>query len=481
MSKTVMDVSSHNGTITWSKVKVDGVIIRLGYRGYGYGTLETDTQFVNNAKGCTSNGIPFGVYYFSTAINAAEGKAEAEYVLSKISGYTLSLPIFIDSEYSNAKANGRSDNLSKSVRTTAIKAFCERIQQAGYIAGVYASESWFKSHLDISQLPYRIWCAKYSSSKPTYPSSYDAWQYTSSGTMSGVSTKVDFSHWYADFGSKLDGSKPVVEQSTSTTNTIQKGIVPVSYLQTDSRWKNIKYATKDETSTIGSAGCGPTCAAMVIATLKDKSVTPATTAKWSLNHGYKAYHQGTYYAYFKPQMEAYGIKCTQLNSVSIYHGAGSAKSLNAKTLESVKAGNWIIACMGKGDWTSSGHFVLWYGVDGNNVLINDPNSTKASRLKAPISTFQNQVKYYFEVIVDYSKKEDDDDMMTKEQIFDIIDEWFVSRGLIPITDGMKPDLDWAYNRGIMKDGAYNRPATRAEVAIVAHRLYDIITDEDDKK
>ena len=115
-------------------------------------------------------------------------------------------------------------------------------------------------------------------------------------------------------------------------------------------------------------------------------------------------------------MEAYGIKCTQLNSVSIYHGAGSAKSLNAKTLESVKSGNWIIACMGKGDWTSSGHFVLWYGMDGNNVLINDPNSTKASRLKAPISTFQNQVKYYFEVIVDYGKKEDDD--MTKEQIFD---------------------------------------------------------------
>ena len=123
--------------------------------------------------------------------------------------------------------------------------------------------------------------------------------------------------------------------------------------------------------------------------------------------------------------------------------------------------------------------LLWYGMDGNNVLINDPNSTKASRLKAPISTFQNQVKYYFEVIVDYGKKEDDD--MTKEQIFDMIDEWFINRGLIPIQDNMKPDLDWAYNRGIMKDGAYNRPATRAEVAIVAHRLYDIITDEDDKK
>ena len=40
---------------------------------------------------------------------------------------------------------------------------------------------------------------------------------------------------------------------------------PVSYMQTDTRWKKKSYAVKGENSTIGSAGCGPTCAAMVIA------------------------------------------------------------------------------------------------------------------------------------------------------------------------------------------------------------------------
>ena len=77
MSKTVIDVSKHNGKIDWSKVKVDGVVIRLGYRGYGKGTLTIDDQYYNNAKGCTFYGIPFGVYFFSTAISAAEGKEEA--------------------------------------------------------------------------------------------------------------------------------------------------------------------------------------------------------------------------------------------------------------------------------------------------------------------------------------------------------------------------------------------------------------------
>ena len=178
-------------------------------------------------------------------------------------------------------------------------------------------------------------------------------------------------------------------------------IVPVDYLQTDSRWGANRYATKGETSTIKSAGCGITCAAMVIATLKDKSVTPADTAKWSMNHGYKAYHQGTYYSYFKPQMAAYGIQCEQMNGATVYHGANSAKSMNERAVQAVKNGNWIIACMGKGDWTSSGHFVLWYGIDSEGyALIRDPNSTKATRRRAPIAKFQYQVKFYFEVKVE---------------------------------------------------------------------------------
>lgn len=469
--KTVIDVSSHNGSIDWSKVKTDGVMIRLGYRGYGQGTLTTDTQFYNNAKGCSFYNVPFGVYFFSTAINEKEGKEEAEYVLAKVAAYKLSLPIFIDSEYSNAAQNGRSDKLSKSSRTAAVKAFCERIRQAGYTAGVYASESWFRSQLDMSQLPYRIWCAKYSASKPTYPADIDAWQYTSSGSMPGITGNVDHSHWYADFSGSFSGSAEISSVS-------KKVSVPVDYLQTDAKWKNISYAAKGETSTIGSAGCGPTCAAMVIAALADPSVTPATTAAWSLAHGYKAYHQGTYYAYFQPQMAAYGITCKQLNGSTVYHGAGSAKTINAKALEAVKAGNWIIACMGKGDWTSSGHFVLWYGVDGGNALIMDPNSTKASRRKALISTFQYQVKYYWEIDLPATQTpERGNDMTKKDDLVKIIEEWFYEKGLQSPAEDAKPALDWAYERGIMQDGAYERPASRTDVVVAIKKLYDLLKEE----
>ena len=63
---------------------------------------------------------------------------------------------------------------------------------------------------------------------------------------------------------------------------------PVSYFQTDSRWRNKPYRVEGETSTIGGSGCGPTCAAMLIETLTGRTFTPEEACQWSLEHGYKA-------------------------------------------------------------------------------------------------------------------------------------------------------------------------------------------------
>ena len=60
---------------------------------------------------------------------------------------------------------------------------------------------------------------------------------------------------------------------------------PVLYLQTDPRWKNTDYSAAGESTTIGRAGCGPTCAAMLLTTLTGKEITPADTCAWSLAHG----------------------------------------------------------------------------------------------------------------------------------------------------------------------------------------------------
>ena len=184
---------------------------------------------------------------------------------------------------------------------------------------------------------------------------------------------------------------------------------PVSYLQTDKRWKDKPYQVKGETATIGGSGCGPTAAAMLIETLTGQTFTPVDACAWSVAHGYKAKGQGTYYGYFAPQFEAFGIKCWQLSWTNGYHNPKA--KVHDQALEYLKQGYYLIALMKKGNWTSGGHFIVVWWADGK-IRINDPASTKYRRVNGDINTFRNEAAYYW--VVDArahngaTNKEDDD-------------------------------------------------------------------------
>lgn len=195
---------------------------------------------------------------------------------------------------------------------------------------------------------------------------------------------------------------------------------PVLYMQTDPRWANKDYSAPGESTTIGKSGCGPTCAAMLVETLTGKTFTPADACAWALKKGYKAVNQGTYYSYFVPQFAAYGIDCQQLNSANIYGNANGAASVHAKAFDLLKEGYYLIACMGKGTWTSSGHFVVVWWEDGK-VRINDPASKSDARINGNLATFKAQVKYYWAIDArEYNNsKEDDDDMTYYKTLTDV--------------------------------------------------------------
>ena len=177
---------------------------------------------------------------------------------------------------------------------------------------------------------------------------------------------------------------------------------PVSYLQTDPRWANVSYSAKGESTTIGRAGCGPTAMAMVLATWADPAVNPKTECMWALAHGYKYPHQGTAYTYFKPAAARYGLTCTQITPGYIYGNANSPYHAQAK--QALDNGDFVIACMGKGTWTRSGHYVLVWGIEGNMVYINDPASTSLVRTRGNYLVFKQQVKHYWIIKRPQSKK-----------------------------------------------------------------------------
>lgn len=195
-----IDVSKWNKDIDWKKVKDAGVefaIIRVGYRGSKSGYLVQDPYFEKNIKEATEAGVRVGVYFFTQAITPAEAVEEASMVLMLCKEYKIAYPMFIDTE--GAGGAGRADGLSKEIRTAVCKAFCETIDNAGFNGGVYASKSWLNNNLDMSQLSeYSIWLAQYSK-QATYEGDYGMWQYTSAGTLDGISTLVDFNVSFMDY------------------------------------------------------------------------------------------------------------------------------------------------------------------------------------------------------------------------------------------------------------------------------------------
>ena len=188
-----IDVSTHQGTIDWKKVKADGVkfaIIRLGYRGYGTGKLMIDNYFHKNMKGAKAAGIKVGVYFYTQAISTKEAIAEADLVIKNLKNYDLDYPVVYDIEDAGA-ASARTNGLSTKKATDNVIAFCDRIQKAGYRPMIYANSVWYNTRLDMTRLTkYDKWLAQYLKI-PFFPYQFQIWQYTGKGRVNGIKGDVD--------------------------------------------------------------------------------------------------------------------------------------------------------------------------------------------------------------------------------------------------------------------------------------------------
>ena len=198
-----IDVSSYQGEINWKAVKNSGIdfaMIRVGYRGWGTGALVTDTYFETNIKEAAKNGIDIGIYFYSQAINTDEAREEARYAISVATKYNIDIkfPVVIDSETSS-QGRGRADNLSRETRTSIVKAFCDEAKILGYTPMIYASKNWLYNNLNIQSLSqYDVWLAHYTTSTD-YKYPYTIWQYTSSGSVNGISGNVDMNIAYKKY------------------------------------------------------------------------------------------------------------------------------------------------------------------------------------------------------------------------------------------------------------------------------------------
>lgn len=195
-----IDVSSHNGSIDWEKVKASGVefaMIRCGYRGYLTGKIVTDACFDYNICNACKNGIEVGIYFYSTATNETEALEEAAYVTELIKaveqkGVTLAYPVAYDfEEFYNRDERTRAKDLSAAQISKNTDAFLDFIKSSGYKPMLYAGKNPVSTYWQpwvVSK--YDFWLAHYTEATE-YKGKFFMWQYTSSGAVDGISGAVD--------------------------------------------------------------------------------------------------------------------------------------------------------------------------------------------------------------------------------------------------------------------------------------------------
>lgn len=187
-----IDVSYYQGDINWTKVKEAGVDFAILRAGYEY---TKDSKFEEYYAGAKAAGIPVGVYLYTYADNVDEATKEANTLINNLKGKTFEWPIYIDVEEASKYSQYSKDFVSNLVLTQ-----LKILENAGYYPGVYTYTYFAKNYINMSLLSdYTTWIADYSSTCG-YTGAYDMWQYSSSLSVSGVSSaRCDTNYSYVNF------------------------------------------------------------------------------------------------------------------------------------------------------------------------------------------------------------------------------------------------------------------------------------------
>ncbi len=248
-----VDVSSYQGDINWNLVKSTGInhaILKVIRK-----DLNPDKKFEENWNGCKFAGISVdGVYNYSYAATVEKAKSDAQKVLSILNGRKCT--VWLDVEDKCQQGIG---SLLKDI----INVYRDVIVGAGYDFGIYTGMSFYISQIKpyITQIKCdKFWIARYYNSynklsvninpneqynpKINIGREIFAWQYTSSGQVSGINGNVDLSVIYGDVRSSMV-SKPITTISETLVTLLGK-------INTKSGNLNIRSAPNSTSSIVGT-------------------------------------------------------------------------------------------------------------------------------------------------------------------------------------------------------------------------------------
>jgi hypothetical protein len=143
------------------------------------------------------------------------------------------------------------------------------------------------------------------------------------------------------------------------------------YNQLDERWKDLPYGTDN----IGGYACGPTAMSIVVSSLTSDTVDPPHMAQWAYENGYWCSGNGSYHSLIPGAAKAWGLNVE-----------GCTTAEPQRIVDALSSGKLVVAIMGKGHFTKSGHFIVLRGCTSEGkILVADPSSYTRSQQEWDLS------------------------------------------------------------------------------------------------
>ena len=179
-----VDVSVFQGDINWDEVKGDS--ITFAFAKATQGETEVDPKFADNWSGMKSAGITRGAYHFFDP--TVDATAQAEHFIATVTLEEGDLLPMLDIEVQDGLPAGSID--------ADIKVWLEKVaEHYGVKPIIYSDDSFLQENLSSGFSDYPLWVAAYSDTPPPTPigswDSYVLWQYSDTGSVSGISGNVD--------------------------------------------------------------------------------------------------------------------------------------------------------------------------------------------------------------------------------------------------------------------------------------------------
>jgi len=114
----------------------------------------------------------------------------------------------------------------------------------------------------------------------------------------------------------------------------------------------------NRSQTIGTSGCGPTSAAMVVTATKG-TITPDKMSDLFVQYGYRSSNNGTYWSAFRAVADEFNIGYTETSDIQ-------------RAIQLLQSNHYVIASCGNGLFTTGGHFIVLTGINENTISVYDP-------------------------------------------------------------------------------------------------------------